>query len=323
MQPDFRSQIARLRGRGSIEKALQEGADTETARAVERFARGVASSLQLASGELTVSQYEHLLDLAEDTISVITKFSDQSDDVRLMWLEQSVAKATIFIRGARGNEGSSFGFANQRTLEACDRLDVAIGETELILGVKRHLELAIAAAKQESEAAAAAAQSALTAMSLAQAAASDSATTALEHSFDSTAKKESAYASRWRWATISTIIATVVVGALFLLETAQTSVSWQGALYRLAIISALGAGSAYLARQSSHHRRISTWARSIQIQLKAFRGFVEQIKDAKVQDGMYELFARRILAPPPDSGKPDEVTNLVQPLLDQVIRRAP
>ncbi|MCI2956933.1 hypothetical protein MN032_04445 [Agromyces atrinae] len=196
-------------------------------------------------------------------------------------------------------------------------------DLRLILGIRLRLKEAldeIADAKQQI---AGIAEDVDKARILAQAAASDSGTTALESAFHDVAQRENKQASIWRWSTIGVLAAVITVGIYYVFESANHAPEWQGIVYRLAIVSALAAAAAYLARQSAHHRRIGTWARSIEVQLKSFRAFVEPISDIKVQDGMYEIFGRRVLGPPPE-GKAgnDELGNLIQPLLDQVIRRS-
>ena len=165
-------------------------------------------------------------------------------------------------------------------------------------------------------------QAANSAKELAQKAASKSGTSALEDAFNKVAEDETKFASRWRVATIWVLGAVVGLGVFYVIETTGTPPTWQGLAYRLTIASAMAAIAAYLARQSSHHRRIATWARAIEVQLKSFRSFVEPIKDQRVQDGMYEIFGRRVLGAPPEGKGGEELGNLVQPLLEQVIRRA-
>lgn len=164
---------------------------------------------------------------------------------------------------------------------------------------------------------------------LAKEAATQAATSALSKSFETTAEEEAKSANVWRAWSIATLVVVVMIGAGFIVwhpaPGGSSATDWSLIVYRVAILSALGALAAYLARQASQHRRIATWARGIQIQLQAFLGFVDSVKDERARQTMYELFGRRVLVPPPDGRTtPDDgVTNIIQPIVEQVARPKP
>ncbi|MCK8468094.1 hypothetical protein M0722_12900 [Microbacterium sp. KSW4-16] len=163
------------------------------------------------------------------------------------------------------------------------------------------------------------------ALALAEKAATKTATGALENSFKSTASNSATTAWVFRLGTIVTLAVTVVFGLVYAAgSTAESVDNWHEVVYRVAILSALAAIAAYLGRQASNYHRIATWAHAIEIQLKAFRGFINEIEDEEARQAMFVLFAKRVLEAPPDGkGSNDEVTNLIQPLVDQASKFRP
>lgn len=148
------------------------------------------------------------------------------------------------------------------------------------------------------------------------------ATNALERSFQTTAKSSARAAFWFRVGTLATLFAAAVLGVFYAVDAPNHSHDdWRAVVYRIAILSALGAIAAYLGRQAGNYHRIATWARAIEIQLKAFLGFVNEIEDPEARQTMYALFGKRVLDAPPDGrGSGDEVTNLIQPVVEQAAR---
>lgn len=167
-----------------------------------------------------------------------------------------------------------------------------------------------------------AAREAHEAASLAKKAATEGATNALERSFQTTAKSSARAAFWFRVGTLATLFAAAVLGVFYAVDAPNHSHDdWRAVVYRIAILSALGAIAAYLGRQAGNYHRIATWARAIEIQLKAFLGFVNEIEDPEARQTMYALFGKRVLDAPPDGrGSGDEVTNLIQPVVEQAAR---
>lgn len=180
------------------------------------------------------------------------------------------------------------------------------------------LEQALADAKK-------AAESAARAATLAEKAATEAATSTLERSFETTATNSARAAKHFRIWTIITLGLIAGLGALFLLPNKTIpSDDWHGVVYRIAVLSALAAVAAYLGRQASNYHRIATWALGIEIQLKAFPGFVNEIKDTESRQTMFSLFGKRVLEAPPDGkASNDEITNLIQPIIDQATKIRP
>lgn len=177
------------------------------------------------------------------------------------------------------------------------------------------------AVKEASDAAIAANKS----LALAEKAATKTATGALETSFKSTADRSRVTAWWFRAGTILTLGVTVVFGLIYAAGSTTESVdNWHEVIYRIAILSALAGIAAYLGRQASNYHRIATWAQAIEIQLKAFRGFINEIEDEESRQAMFVLFAKRVLEAPPDGkASNDEVTNLIQPIIDQAVKLRP
>ncbi|WP_341942095.1 hypothetical protein [Microbacterium sp. LWH10-1.2] len=163
------------------------------------------------------------------------------------------------------------------------------------------------------------------ALELAEKAATKSATSTLERSFETTANKNARSAFWFRTGTITTLVGTVALGVYYAVDSpTHPADDWRGLVYRVAILSALAGVAAYLGRQASHYHRIATWALGIEIQLKAFRGFVNEIDDPEARQTMFTLFGKRVLEAPPDgkSGN-DEVTNVIQPIIEHATRYRP
>ncbi|MEV7801112.1 hypothetical protein AB0O14_18675 [Microbacterium foliorum] len=177
------------------------------------------------------------------------------------------------------------------------------------------LDIAVAEAAESARAAKAA-------VLQAEKAATKSATGALEKSFESTAKTSAWTAWVFRAATIVTLVVTVCFGLYYAAgSTAESVDNWHEVVYRVAILSALAGIAAYLGRQASNYHRIAMWAQAIEIQLKSFRGFIGEIEDPESRQTMIALFAKRVLEAPPDGkASNDEVTNLIQPIVDQAVK---
>lgn len=121
----------------------------------------------------------------------------------------------------------------------------------------------------------------------------------LSEYFAAYAKSERIAAECFRGATIVGVIVTaIVVSRLPPLDTGD----WAGIVYRFAILAALGALFAYLAKQGGQHRRVANWAKSIEVQLKSFRAFIEGAPEDE-HGAIYRAFANRVLGNPPENAK--------------------
>lgn len=74
--------------------------------------------------------------------------------------------------------------------------------------------------------------------------------------------------------------------------------SWTALSRHLAITLLLAGGAAYAARLASVHYGFGQWAKSIQIQLDSFQGFIGVVEDPSARDRMREEFGRRVLGAP-------------------------
>lgn len=212
---------------------------------------------------------------------------------------------------------------NRRKIErAADAADLAWSFMAHMGERFEKLDGAVAAAEK-------AASQAKEAVTLAEKAATESATGALEKNFATTASNNNSVAWAFRIGTLVILGVIVILAGSFAINytpSADGSVDWHAFAYRVAILSAFGASAAYLGRQAGNYTRLSTWAHGIQIQLKAFPGFVNEIEDEDARQTMFALFGKRVLESPPDgkSSADDAPTNLIQPIFEQAAKlRAP
>lgn len=201
----------------------------------------------------------------------------------------------------------------------------ARGESRRASSVMAYVTERTAGLEEAVRSASEAAGRAETALALAEQAATKSATSTLERSFETTARKNARSAYWFRTGTIATLVGTVALGVYYAVDSpTHPEDDWRGLVYRVAILSALAGIAAYLGRQASNYHRLATWAQAIEIQLKAFLGFINEIQDEDARQTMFALFAKRVLEAPPD-GKVsnDEVTNVIQPIIQQAARYRP
>ena len=201
-------------------------------------------------------------------------------------------------------------------------------EAEQALGVMVYVSERVAKLDQAVRAAEEAAREAKDAVALAQKAATESSTSTLEASFETTATNNNRVAWAFRFATIGVLILVVGLGSYFAVDHTPVegeSVDWYGIVYRVAVLSGLGAIAAYLGRQAGNYGRLATWAHGIRIQLKAFLGFVNEIENEDARQSTYTLFGKRVLESPPDgkSSPEDSPTNLIQPIFEQAAKLQP
>lgn len=217
----------------------------------------------------------------------------------------------------------------RRTIDrATDASDMAWGVMSYVGARFEKLDSAVAVAEAAAETAERAVEKAEAAVELAKKAATEASTTKLEASFAKTSKENNTTAWRFRWATMGVLIVTIILGAVFALTHASTEggqVDWYGIVYRIAILSGLGALAAYLGRQAGNYTRLATWAHGIEIQLKAFLGFVNEIEDGEARQTMFTLFGKRVLESPPDgkSSADDAPTNVIQPIFEHAGKLRP
>lgn len=220
------------------------------------------------------------------------------------------------------DEGKSSSTTADETANYRAKIVNASEEAERLMSVLVYVTDRTAGLDQAVEVAKQAAHEAQQALKLAKKAVTEGATTKLERSFQTTATKNALTASWFRAFTIGTLGLTVVLGAWFAITHAPTgggAIDWYGILYRLAVLTGMGAIAAYLGRQAGNYHRIAMWAQGIEIQLKAFLGFVNEIEDEGARQTLFALFGKRVLEAPPDgkSSSEDSVTNVIQPIFDQ------
>ena len=101
----------------------------------------------------------------------------------------------------------------------------------------------------------------------------------------------------------------------------QDALSWPVLSRHLAITLLLTGGAAYAAKLASSHYAFGQWAKSIQIQLDSFEGFIGVVEDQNARDRMREEFGRRVLGAPPqasDDAGPGVSTGELLQLLSSV-----
>lgn len=138
--------------------------------------------------------------------------------------------------------------------------------------------------------------------------------------FKTFADTEQQASTRYRLATIGTIIATFLFGLSSpIFEGAMPSrTEPSGVIYHLALVAALGALATYLGRQSGIHRRNATWARALAVQLDTFPAFVARIDNPQTSSEVHADFARRVMGPPPESTRRSDDATALQTLRDLI-----
>lgn len=109
------------------------------------------------------------------------------------------------------------------------------------------------------------------------------------------AEREGRASLVFRFLSAGALIIAVVLAALLPHRTGD----WVEFAYRTATLAGVAGLSAYFARIAAHHRRVYDWARSLEVQLVSFPAFVESVPEDQRED-INRLFARRVLANPPD-----------------------
>ena len=146
--------------------------------------------------------------------------------------------------------------------------------------------------------------------------------------------KQLAKAERWKGVGLRVLSVVALVAALAVALSPESSwipassddgsQSWSVLSRHLAITLLLAGAAAYAARLASTHYNFGQWAKSIQVQLDSFEGFVGVVEDAGARDRMREEFGRRVLGAPPQ-GSDEAATGLTTGELLQLMRsvRAP
>ena len=75
----------------------------------------------------------------------------------------------------------------------------------------------------------------------------------------------------------------------------------------------------YLAGQATQHRRNGNWARALEVQLMSFSAFSSPISDEQTRAAIYDIFARRVLGPPPEKGAKENAAGIDPQLLEVVL----
>jgi len=124
--------------------------------------------------------------------------------------------------------------------------------------------------------------------------------------FKDYAEEQKKRADYFRVATLVLISATTL--AAFALSAIPSS-GWTAFAARISFVAAVAALAAYCGRQSTLHRRLADWARTLQVQLLSLSAFIEPISGPDARDQVYSAFARRVLGAPPMNMKEDSDGN--------------
>ncbi|MER7607907.1 hypothetical protein [Nocardioides sp. NPDC127503] len=133
---------------------------------------------------------------------------------------------------------------------------------------------------------------------------------------------------RWKGAALRVLSVAALAAAMAIAWTAGVSkeslASWTELSRHLALTLLLAGGAAYGAKLASSHYTFGQWARSIQVQLDSFEGFIGVVEEQGARDRMREEFGRRVLGAPPQATD-DGSTGLTAGELLQVLAstRAP
>lgn len=111
------------------------------------------------------------------------------------------------------------------------------------------------------------------------------------------AEGEAKKAEWFRGFTIGLIIAGIMLAWLLL----NNGTEPKDIVFRVTIIAAVFGLAGYLARQSSHHRRLAVWGDTIAVQLHTFEGYLSPINNDDMQHQLRLTFAARVFASPPES----------------------
>lgn len=182
------------------------------------------------------------------------------------------------------------------------------------------LELALARTQQQSEAAleqlGETQQRYNAVLRAAENAAGGLATDQFEEHFIELRNEEARTASRFRVATIVGISVAVAFAVFWLFapwskfDGATPDVQrWLSFASHLAIVTGIGALTAYLGRQSGQHRRTANWAQSVAVQLQSFPALASSATE-DTRDTLLTALANRVLAPPPEKGVEADATGI-------------
>ncbi|MFJ9389818.1 hypothetical protein ACIRON_13410 [Nocardioides sp. NPDC101246] len=130
---------------------------------------------------------------------------------------------------------------------------------------------------------------------------------------------------RWKGAALRVLSVAALLAAMGIAWTAGVSKeslgSWTELSRHLALTLLLAGGAAYGAKLASSHYTFGQWARSIQVQLDSFEGFIGVVEEQSARDRMREEFGRRVLGAPPQATD-DGSTGLTAGELLQVLASA-
>lgn len=119
-----------------------------------------------------------------------------------------------------------------------------------------------------------------------------------EH-FAAYAKSELKAANGFRWATLVAL----ALAAGVALAVPYSSLELASATRHALQVIALGGLGTFLGTQAGSHRRIGNWAKSIEVQLKSFKAFVDPIADEDAVGRLYEVLGARVLGSPPGASR--------------------
>lgn len=135
------------------------------------------------------------------------------------------------------------------------------------------------------------------------------------------AQREGRASLVFRFLSAGALVTAVILAALLPHRTGD----WVEFAYRAATLAGMAGLSAYFARIAAQHRRVYDWARSLEVQLVSFPAFVQSVPEDQRED-INRMFARRVLANPPERGvetAEDVPSGQVLDLVTAALKRTP
>lgn len=124
---------------------------------------------------------------------------------------------------------------------------------------------------------------------------------------------------------IGTVIALAIFAVFYTFEfstmTFTRGFSWPDLTWKLSVLVGGSSVGTYLLRLASYHRRLSVWSNAVQVQLRTFAPFTEQVAGDASKDQLRLEFARRVFGAEPDGtkDKPDENSGVTMSDLTSLI----
>ncbi|MCS3494103.1 hypothetical protein M2368_003131 [Arthrobacter sp. JUb119] len=106
---------------------------------------------------------------------------------------------------------------------------------------------------------------------------------------------------------IGTVIALAIFAVFYTFEFSTMAFtrgfSWPDLTWKLSVLVGGSSVGTYLLRLASYHRRLSVWSNAVQVQLRTFAPFTEQVAGDASKDQLRLEFARRVFGAEPDGTK--------------------